>query len=70
MPPPEPEERFIRIETQIAFQEHGLEELSDVVLEQGRQIAKLKKRVEMLLRQLEVGQRAEEEAGIDEDLAP
>lgn len=39
------EKRIIELETKIAFQEHMLEELNDVITEQQRQLDRLEKEV-------------------------
>jgi SlyX protein len=36
------DERFITLETRVAYLEHSVEELSGVLVEQGREIEKLK----------------------------
>ncbi len=46
------EKRIIEFETKIAFQEHTLEELNDVITEQQRQIDRLGKDVGALKSQL------------------
>ena len=42
------EERLVRIETQLAFQERSLKELNDVLYEQQQEIDRLTKKVEEL----------------------
>ena len=42
------EERLVRIETQLAFQEQTIKELNDVLYEQQQEIDRLTKRVEEL----------------------
>ena len=44
--------RLIELETRIAFQEHTLSELNDVVTEQGRQLFDLRRELERALADL------------------
>jgi SlyX protein len=44
------EERLVKIETQLAFQEQTIKELNDVLYEQQKEIDRLSKRVEELLK--------------------
>ncbi len=44
------EERLVKIETQLAFQEQTIRELNDVLYEQQQEIDRLTKRVEELLK--------------------
>ncbi|VFQ45987.1 SlyX family protein [Desulfoluna butyratoxydans] len=43
------EDRLMDIETKLAFQEHTIDELNSVVIEQQREIDRLKNAVEFLL---------------------
>jgi uncharacterized coiled-coil protein SlyX len=49
-------ERFLKLETKAAYQEKLLAELSDVILDRGREIDRLTVRVTALERQYEEGQ--------------
>lgn len=53
--PGEVEERFIALETRIAYQDKLLLELHEVLLERGRQVDLLEARVGALKKQLEAG---------------
>lgn len=46
--PPESDARHIALETKVMFLENALESISEVVLEQGRQLERLAQRVDML----------------------
>lgn len=46
------EERLIELETRLAFQDHVVQELNDVVVRQQREIDDLRREIEMLSNQL------------------
>ncbi len=48
------DDRLMDIETKLAFQEHTIEELNGVVIEQQKEIDQLKKAVEYLLDKMEL----------------
>ena len=48
MAPPATDERWIELESKIAFQEHAIDELSAVVGGQERELAELRTRLERL----------------------
>jgi uncharacterized coiled-coil protein SlyX len=49
---PEIEERFVLLETKIAYYEKTNQDLNDVIIAQGRELDSLRKRFEALERQL------------------
>ena len=54
------EERLVRIETQLAFQEQTIKDLNDVLYAQQQEIDRLGKRIEELLESLPVMEPANE----------
>lgn len=52
----ESEQRFLKLETKIAYQEKLLAELNDVLLERGQEVDRLKVRVAALERQYQEGE--------------
>lgn len=48
------DDRLMDIETKLAFQEHTIEELNEVVIEQQKEINQLKNAVEYLLDKMEL----------------
>lgn len=53
--PDDVEERFIALETRIAYQDKLLLELHEVLLERGRQVDQLEARLAAIKKQLEAG---------------
>lgn len=44
------EQRFVILETKIAYQEKTIADLNDVIVDQGRELAELRRRIEALER--------------------